>query len=93
MSRKRIVVIAEVEDPVTWEENFRTHGDLFRKQTVNKPIDFGIQGNQVAVCFRPKDFDKFMEVFESDATGEAMKQDGVKRETAQVFVLDKRFEP
>ena len=89
----KVVVIAEIEDPETWEEKFRTHGDLFRKQTVKKPIDIGIHGNQVAVCFRPKDLDKFMEIFESPATAEAMEVDGVKRETVQVFVLDRQFVP
>lgn len=88
----RVIVIAEVENPKEWEKNFRTHGDLFRSQTVKKPIEFAISGNQVAVCFRPKDVDKYMEIFESEATAEAMKMDGVKRETAQVFVLDKEFE-
>ncbi len=88
----KVVVIAEVEDPKTWEKGFRTHGDLFRSQSVKKPIDFSIKGNQIAVCMRPKDLDKFMEIFESEATADAMKVDGVKRETAQVFVLDQRFE-
>jgi len=88
----KVIIIAEVENPKTWEKGFRTHGDLFRSQSVKKPIDFTISGNQVAVCFRPKDLETFMEVFESPATAEAMKVDGVKRETAQVFVLDKRFE-
>ena len=88
----RVVVIAELEDPATWEKRFRTHGDLFRSQTVRKPIDFTVEGNRAVVCFRPKDLDTFMEIFESPATAEAMKEDGVKRETAQVFVLDKRFE-
>ena len=88
----RVVIIAEVADPKKWEQGFRTHGDLFRSQTIQKPIDFAISGNKVAVCLRPKDLDKFMEIFESPATADAMKADGVKRETVQTFVLDKRFE-
>jgi hypothetical protein len=89
----KVVVIAEVEDPEKWEEGFRTHGDLFRSQTVKKPIDFAIKGNQVVVCMRPKDLDKFMEIYESEATAEAMAFDGIKRETVQTFVLDRQFEP
>jgi hypothetical protein len=89
----RVVIIAELEDPATWEKHFRTHGDLFRSQSVKKPIDFTVDGNRCIVCFRPKDLGTFMEVFESDATAEAMKEDGVKRETAQVYVLDRRFKP
>ena len=33
-----------------------------------------------------------MEIFQSPATADAMKVDGVKRETVQTFVLDKRLE-
>jgi hypothetical protein len=88
----KVVVIAEVEDPKKWDKGFRTHGDLFRIQTIKKPIDFAISGNKVAVCLQPKDLDKFMEIFESPATADAMKSNGVKRETVQTFVLDKRLE-
>jgi carotenoid cleavage dioxygenase-like enzyme len=88
----KVVVIAEVEDPKKWEKGFRTHGDLFRSQTIKKPIDFSISGNKVVICLRPKDLDKFMEIFESPATADAMKFDGVKRETVQTYVLDKRLE-
>ncbi len=34
----KVIVTAQVEDPVKWEKNFRTHGSLFRSQTVNKPL-------------------------------------------------------
>jgi hypothetical protein len=88
----KVVVIAEVEDPKKWEKGFRSHADLFRSQTVKKPVEFAIMGNTVAVCMRPKDLDKFMEIFQSPTTADAMKFDGVKRETVQTFVLDKRLE-
>ena len=88
----KVLVIAEVEDPKKWEKGFRTHGDLFRSQSVKKPVDFAIVGNKVAVCMRPKDLDTFMEIFQSPATADAMKLDGVKRETVQTFVLDNRLE-
>jgi hypothetical protein len=91
MARTKVVVIAEIEDPEAWERGFRTHRDLFKKQTIKKPIDFGISGNQVAVCFRPEDHDTFMEILDSPATAEAMDSDGVKRETVRVFILDKKF--
>ena len=41
----RVVVTAQVEDLVKWEEGFRTHGDLFRSQTVSEPI--GIVTNEL----------------------------------------------
>lgn len=41
---------AEVEDTAKWEEGFRTHGDLFRSQTITTMV-FGIgEGNEVALC-------------------------------------------
>ncbi|MEJ2371883.1 MAG: hypothetical protein P8Y07_13670 [Gemmatimonadales bacterium] len=54
----KVIVTAQIEDPVKWEEGFRTHGELFRRQTVNKPIEFSIlEGNRVACCFEPEDLD------------------------------------
>ena len=88
----KVVVIAEVEDLVKWEEGFRTHADLFRSEAVTKPIHFAtIEGNQVAICVEPDDLDTFMKGMDSPATAEAMASDGVKRETVKVFVLDKEF--
>ena len=87
-----VVVVAEVEDPEKWEMGFRSHADLFRSQTVKKPVDFSIMGNTIAVCMRPDDLGRFMEIFHSPATAEAMKFDGIKRETVQTFVLDRKLE-
>jgi len=89
----RVIITAQVEDSAKWEEGFRTHGDLFRSQTVSR-VDFATTDeNEVAICLEPEDFDKFMEIFESPATEEAMAADGVKRETVKVYVLDKEFIP
>ncbi len=89
----KIVVTAQVEDPVKWEEGFRTHGDLFKSQTVTRPINIAtIEGNEVAVCFEPDDLDTFLKILDSPATAAAMDVDGVKRETVKVFVLDKQFQ-
>ncbi len=86
----KVVVTAQVQDSVKWEEGFRTHGDLFRSQTVTAPIGYAInEGNEIAVCFEPEDLDTFMKIIDSPATAEAMVIDGVKRETVKVFVLDK----
>ena len=88
----RVVVTAQVDDAVKWEKSFRTHGDLFRSQTVTKPINFAtIEGNMVAVCAEPDNLDTFMKILNSSATADAMATDGVKRETVKVFVLDKEF--
>ena len=89
----KIIVVAEVEDLVKWEAGFRTHGDLFRSQTITKPIHFGtIAGNQAAICLEPEDLAACMATLDSPATEEAMTSDGVKRETVKVFVLDKTLE-
>ncbi len=88
----RIVVTANVEDPVKWEEGFRTHGDLFRSQTVSGSIGMATtEGNDVAVCFEVENRDTFMEILNSSATGEAMALDGVNRDTVKVFVMDREF--
>jgi hypothetical protein len=88
----KVVITAQVEDSDKWEKGFRTHGALFRSQTVTTPISFAtIAGNQVAVCAEPDDLDTFMKGMDSPATAEAMAFDGVKRETVKIFVLDKEF--
>lgn len=83
----RIIVTAEVEDPVAWEKGFRTHGDLFRAQTCSQ-MEYSINGNEVAVLASPQDFDAFMALFEAPDTAEAMEVDGVKRETVKVYIVD-----
>ena len=88
----RVVVTAQVEDLVRWEDGFRTHGDLFRSQTVSGPIGIATnEGNEVAVCFDASDLDRFLQGMDSSETAEAMDVDGIKRETVKVFVLDKEF--
>ena len=58
----RVVVTAQVEDLVKWEEGFRTHGDLFRSQTVSGPIGIATnEDNEVAVCFDASDLDRFLQ--------------------------------
>lgn len=90
----KVIVKAEVEDMAKWEAGFRTHGDLFRSQTIKKPIHFTeTSKNEVLICFEPEDQDVFMKGLDSSATEEAMEFDGVKRETVQVFMLDKEFDP
>ena len=89
----KVIAIAQVEDATKWEQGFRTHGDLFKSQTVSKPIHFTATiDNEVAVCFEPDDLNKFLDIVDSPATKEAMEFDGVKRETVKFFVLDKEFD-
>ena len=88
----KVVITAQVEDATKWEKGFRTHGSLFKSQTVTNPISFAtIAGNQVAICAEPENLATFMKVLDSPATAEAMAFDGVKRETVKVYVMDKEF--
>ena len=88
----KVVVAAQVEDSAKWEAGFLTHADLFHDLTVTAPVDYAInEGNEVAVYCEPANVDAFMKGMEGPATAEAMAQDGVKRETVKVFVLDKEF--
>ena len=88
----KLVVTAQVEDVAKWETGFRTHGDLFRSQGITT-MNFGVgEGNEVALYQEVDDLAKWREILESDATGEAMAIDGVKRETVKVFVLDKELD-
>ena len=90
----RVVVTAQVEDLEKWEQGFRTHGELFRRQTVTKPIGIAISGvNQIAVCFEPEDLDTFMQIMQSSETHEAMDADGINRDTVKAYVFDKEFAP
>jgi hypothetical protein len=87
----QVVVIAEVENLEKWEKGFRTHGDLFRQMGVSR-MEFGTgPGNRIAVVGDTNNLDAYMKILDSPATAEAMKSDGVKRETVQVFVLDKEM--
>ena len=86
----KVIVTAQVQDPVKWEAGFRTHGDLFRTYT-RAPILFTIAGNEVTICMEPDNLDTFRRAMESQATVEAMISDGVKRETVKTFVLDREM--
>ena len=88
-----VVVTAQVDDVAEWEEKFRTYGDLFLKQTISK-VDLGsTDGGHVVCIFHVDDLDAFFEVLGSPETAEAMEGDGVDKESVNVFVIDRRFDP
>ena len=90
----KVIITAQVEDAAKWEEGFRTHGELFRSQTVNSPIHFYVSPqNEVTICFEADDLDTYLDILDSQETAEAMKFDGVKRETVKVIPLDREFDP
>jgi hypothetical protein len=85
----KVILTAQVQDGVKWEDGFRTHGELFRAYTLEAPIRYTISGNEIVICMEPRDLDAFKRSMESPATAAAMAFDGVKRETVKMFVLDK----
>ena len=90
----QVVVTAQVEDLEKWENGFRTHGDLFRGQTITTPIGIAMTGNnEIAASFHQEDLDTFLKVLGSADTHEAMAADDIKRDTVKVYVFDKEFVP
>ncbi|MBV8071823.1 MAG: hypothetical protein JO270_18075 [Acidobacteriaceae bacterium] len=79
----------EVQDGVKWETSFRTHGDLFKTYGLLGPVQFTASGNEVALSVDTADAQAFLKSINEPQTVEAMKVDGVKRETMKVYVLDK----
>jgi hypothetical protein len=88
----KVIIVAQCKDPQKWEKGFRTHGNLFRSQTVTRPIGYGVNGNEVAVCLEPADLDVCMKIMNSPVTAEAMEFDGLLRDTVKMFVLERELE-
>jgi hypothetical protein len=87
----RIVVTAEVEDSAAWEASYRTRGELLASMGTNASHFSTDENNEIAIYSDVEDVGKYKEVMESQATADAMAQDGVKRETVKMYVLDKEF--
>jgi hypothetical protein len=89
----KLLVIAEVEDRAQWEESFRTHDVLFRSLRVfASPIRFGTNhNNEVAVLEDVDTIERALATFRVPEVIEAMKIDGVKRETVKDFIIDKEL--
>jgi hypothetical protein len=87
----RIVLTAQVEDPVEWEKRFRTHGDLFTKMGTNV-THFGVGDDDVvAIYIEVPELERYFDLLQAEETIEAMKNDRVVRDTVRVYVLDKEF--
>ena len=88
----RVVLTAEVEDSTTWEKAYRSHGDLF-KRLWDGPFPIvhytANDNNEVAMFMEVDDLDKYFAMLERPEIAEAMKHDGVNRDSVKVYVLDK----
>lgn len=87
----KVLITGQVEDSAKWEAGFRSHVDLFQAMSITKLEFTTTATNEVAICGETSDLNKYMEIFNSPATAEAMAFDGVKREAVKVFVLDKEL--
>ena len=87
----RAIITAQVEDSANWENGFRSHVGLFRAYTATAIHFSTTNDNEVAILWEVANLDKFLEQLDSPETAEAMAQDGVKRESVKVYVLDKEL--
>ena len=87
----KVILTVEVQDPAKWEAGFRSRGEIFRTYSVNAPISYTTDGNQVAVCMEVASVETLQQKMALPATAEAMAADGLIRETFKMFVLDKEF--
>ena len=85
----KIILTADVEDGAAWERAFRTHGDLFKANGIGVVEYTLVDGGHVVMCTDTDDVGAYMDFVNAPETQEAMKHDGVKRETVKVAVLDK----
>jgi hypothetical protein len=85
----RAIITAQVEDSANWEIGFRSHADLFNDYTATAIHFTATDDNEVAILWEVSNPDRFLEMLDSPETAAAMAQDGVKRETVKVYMLDK----
>jgi len=88
----RIVLTAQVEDAAKWEEGYRAHAPMIREFLgVTKPVHFSanVETNEICISVVPDDLEKYLELVQSSEIAEAMDKNGVKRETAKLYILDK----
>ena len=88
----KIVVTAQVEDAVKWEEGYRAHAPMIRDFLgVSKPVHFTTneETNEICITVEPDDLEKYLELVQSPEIAEAMEKNGVKRETVKFYILDK----
>ena len=91
----RVVMVGEVEDSTTWEARFRSHRDLF--STIYGEMGMNVihftttDDNKFVLYSEPADLAAWFERLDSAEIEAAMAEDGVKRETVQIHVLEKEL--
>jgi hypothetical protein len=88
----KVIVTARVKDLSTWEQGFRTHGDLFRGYGVSSPIYFGTNENgEVALLEEVADVAALTRSLQAADNQAAMESDGVIADSVKIFVLNSEF--
>ena len=87
----KAIITAQVENSASWENGFRSHAGLFNDYTATAIHFSATDDNEVAILWEVANLDRFLELLDAPETAEAMAQDGVKRDTVKVYVLDKEF--
>ena len=87
----KAIITAQVENSANWENGFRSHAGLFNDYTATAIHFSATDDNEVAILWEVANLDRFLEHLDAPETAEAMAQDGVKRDTVKVYVLDKEF--
>lgn len=86
----KIVLTAQVEDTETWEKEFRGHRDFFKEFGYTSVYEYAIgENSEVALVVDVNDVNGFLATLESPENVAAMENDGVKRDTVKVWVIDK----
>jgi hypothetical protein len=91
MHVSKVLITAQVENSANWENGFRSHAGLFNDYTATAINFTATDDNEVAILWEVTNQDRFLELLDAPETAEAMAQDGVKRGTVKVYVLDKEF--
>ena len=86
-----VILTADVEDGTAWEREYRTHRDLFRAAGIGTVHYSVADDGHVVMCTDVEDVGAYMAFINSKATQDAMKNDGVKRDTVEVVVLDQQL--
>lgn len=87
----KIILTADVKNGKKWEKAYRTHSDLFKAAGIGT-VDYTVDDDDhVVMCTEVDDVKAYMEFVKAESTQDAMKNDGVKRKTVKVYVLDKEF--
>ena len=85
-----VILTANVKDDKAWERAYRSHGELFKAAGLG-PFHYSLEDGHVVMSTEVDDVGAYMDFLKSKATQDAMKNDGVKRKSVQIFVLDKTF--